>query len=119
MLRALHGNKRGNADVKKRIWIPAALVFLALGAQTSSSLTGDPMAAVRDRAQEFGYAQDDLDVLSGSYSSGMLSIRAEGLFRSRSRPELGEIRIAVERPLPFASWRLVGHSCEGGDVIGR
>jgi hypothetical protein len=101
--------------MEKRLWIPIALVVLVAGVQSTSTLTSDPMAALRHRTLELGYAMDDLDVLVGGYSSGALSMEAEGRFRSRSRPELGEIRIAVERALPFTSWRLVSHTCQGGD----
>jgi hypothetical protein len=101
--------------MEKLLWIPIALLVLVAGAQSTSTLTSDPMSAVRHRALELGYAMDDLDVLGGGYSSGALSMEAEGRFRSRSRPELGEIRITVGRALPFTSWRLVSHSCQGGE----
>src|SRR5262245_11848972 len=101
--------------MEKLLWTPMALLVLVVGVQTTSTPTSDPMSAVRHRALELGYAMDDLDVLGGGYSSGALSMEAEGRFRSRSRPELGEIRIAVERALPFSSWRLVSHSCQGGN----
>src|SRR5262245_54723997 len=102
--------ERGTTDMERLLWIPLALLVLVVGVQTTSTLTSDPMSAVRQRALELGYATDDLDVVGGGYSSGVLSIEAEGRFRSRARPELGEIRIAVERALPFTSWRLVSHS---------
>src|SRR5262245_66010578 len=99
--------ERGRTDMEKLLWIPIALLVLVVGVQSTSSLTSDPMSAVRHRALELGYAMDDLDVLGGGYSSGALSMQAEGRFRSSSRTELGEIQIVFERALHFHSWWIV------------
>jgi hypothetical protein len=99
--------------VKRILGGVLACAALLLAAQAASTLTSDPVAAVQEEARVLGFPAEDLETLGGSYSTGLLSAQADGRFRSRARPELGEIHIALVRTLPFATWQLARYSCNG------
>ena len=71
-----------------------------------------PFDEVERQLSSFGWTTEDLDVLGGGYSRGLLSASAHGSYRSRRDDRPGEVHIAIDRSVPFGGWQLTEYRYE-------
>jgi hypothetical protein len=69
-------------------------------------LVETPNEAVREQIRNMGFKDHDVVVVSGKYSTTMLSTSSSLHFRSLSQPEYGEIIVEVRKATPFHPWQL-------------
>lgn len=89
-----------------RSWPLRALLALALLLVANSvavRLTSEPLAAVREKAEEMYGGDEELSQLAGGYSAGLLGMSAHGTFAA-GKAQIVEVEI--QRPFAFMPWRL-------------
>ena len=107
---------KAKKDIFKRFvkWgVATVAVVLCLNILDTSRAVGVLETVYRRELAALDWQMEDLDLLGGGYSCGLVSSRAHRTYRSRRGDRALELYIELERRLPFGPWILSEFRHEG------